>query len=238
MGAAPDAGNLAAHPRSREDLPGVASAGRVEGEAEQLHGVQIVGAEHARQVAGLVHPDAVLAGDRAAVGDALVEDGAGQHLGRGRLLRACVVEEHERVQVAVAGVEHIRDSDAGLYGQLADPIEHLGQRGARPAAPPSPVFSNAASSVVTPCGIGVSLTMILVAMPSVPSEPVNAPTRSYPGAAPVPSPSQVSSPSGVTISSPVTWCTVNPCFRQCAPPEFSATLPPTEQICWLEGSGA
>jgi len=23
-----------------------------------------------------------------------------------------------------------------------------------------------------------------------------------------------------------------------APPEFSATLPPIEQICWLDGSGA
>ena len=57
------------------------------------------------------------------------------------------------------------------------------------------------------------------------------------GRAPVPSPSQVSSPAGVTICSPVTWCTVKPCLRQCAPPEFSATLPPTEQITWLDGSG-
>ena len=49
---------------------------------------------------------------------------------------------------------------------------------AETAAPPWPVVSNAASSVVTACGIGVSLTTILVTMPSVPSEPVNAPTRS------------------------------------------------------------
>ena len=55
---------------------------------------------------------------------------------------------------------------------------------------------------------------------------------------PVPSPSQVSSPDGVTISRPVTWCTVNPFLRQCAPPEFSATLPPTEHTTWLDGSGA
>ena len=100
------------------------------------------------------------------------------------------------------------------------------------------MLSNAASRQVTASGSGVSLTTILVAMPSVPSDPVNAPSRSYPGEAPVPSPSQTSSPSGVTISSPVTWCTVNPCFRQCAPPEFSATLPPTEQTTWLDGSGA
>ena len=46
------------------------------------------------------------------------------------------------------------------------------------AAPPAPVVSNAASSVVMTCGILVSLTTILVTMPSVPSEPVNMPTRS------------------------------------------------------------
>ena len=46
------------------------------------------------------------------------------------------------------------------------------------------------------------------------------------------------SPSGVTKSAPSTWLVVKPYFRQCAPPEFSATLPPIEQICWLDGSGA
>ena len=46
------------------------------------------------------------------------------------------------------------------------------------AAPPAPIVLNAASSVVTASGIGVSFTTILVTMPSVPSEPVNAPTRS------------------------------------------------------------
>ena len=106
------------------------------------------------------------------------------------------------------------------------------------AAPPALVLSNAASRQVTASGSGVSFTTILVTMPSVPSDPVNAPIRSYPGLAPVPSPSQTSSPSGVTISSPITWCTVKPCLRQCAPPEFSATLPPTEQTTWLDGSGA
>ena len=46
------------------------------------------------------------------------------------------------------------------------------------AAPPAPIVVKAASSVVTASGIGVSFTTILVTMPSVPSEPVNAPTRS------------------------------------------------------------
>ena len=106
------------------------------------------------------------------------------------------------------------------------------------AWPPWLVVSYATSSRCTTSGRGISLTTILVTMPSVPSEPVNAPSRSYPEQTPVPSPSHVSSPEGVTICSPVTWCTVNPCLRQCAPPEFSATLPPTEQTTWLDGSGA
>ena len=46
------------------------------------------------------------------------------------------------------------------------------------AVPPAPMVVNAASSVVTASGIGVSFTMIFVTMPSVPSEPVNAPSRS------------------------------------------------------------
>ena len=50
--------------------------------------------------------------------------------------------------------------------------------------------------------------------------------------------SRNSSPSGITTSSASTWCVVNPYFKQWAPPEFSATLPPIEHTCWLEGSGA
>ena len=51
-------------------------------------------------------------------------------------------------------------------------------------------------------------------------------------------PMSTRSPSGSTASTPSTWCTVKPYLRQCAPPEFSATLPPIEQTCWLDGSGA
>ena len=35
-----------------------------------------------------------------------------------------------------------------------------------------------------------------------------------------------------------TWLTVNPYLRQCAPPEFSARLPPIVQTCCDDGSGA
>ena len=45
-------------------------------------------------------------------------------------------------------------------------------------------------------------------------------------------------PSGSTTSSPSTWVTVKPYLRQCAPPEFSATLPPMVQTDCDDGSGA
>ena len=74
-----------------------------------------------------------------------------------------------------------------------------------------------------------------VAIPSVPSEPTNAPRRSGPSSH---TDSSTSSPSGRTISAASTWLTVNPYFRQWAPPEFSATLPPIVQTCCDDGSGA
>ena len=46
------------------------------------------------------------------------------------------------------------------------------------ARPPSAVEEYATSSRCTTSGTGISLTTILVTMPSVPSEPVNAPSRS------------------------------------------------------------
>ncbi len=49
---------------------------------------------------------------------------------------------------------------------------------AETACPPCSMLSNAASTVVTASGARQSRTVILVAMPSVPSEPMNAPSRS------------------------------------------------------------
>ena len=53
--------------------------------------------------------------------------------------------------------------------------------------------SKIASSVATVSGAGVSRTTIFVARPSVPSEPMNAPRRSYPRASATRPPSQTTS---------------------------------------------
>ena len=106
------------------------------------------------------------------------------------------------------------------------------------AWPAVSVSGNPASSVCTAWGDRVRRTVTLVAMPSVPSDPTSAPSRSYPGKSTAVPPISTSSPCGVTSSTPVTWPVVNPYLRQWAPPEFSATLPPMEHTCWLDGSGA
>ena len=53
-------------------------------------------------------------------------------------------------------------------------------------------------------------TEILVAIPNVPSEPMNAPRKSNPALSRRSLPSQVISPSGRTTSVPNTWFVVTP----------------------------
>ena len=79
---------------------------------------------------------------------------------------------------------------------------------------------------------------MLVTTASVPSDPTISPSRSGPGVSASVPPRWAIVPSGITASTASTWWTVKPYFRQWAPPEFSATLPPIEQTCWLDGSGA
>ena len=102
-------------------------------------------------------------------------------------------------------------------------------------SPAASVDGNAASSVSTRCGRGTTRTVISVAIPSVPSRPDErrragraAPSRS----------SRSASPSASTTRSAEDVVDVKPYFRQWAPPEFSATLPPIVHTCWLDGSGA
>src|SRR6266851_5521605 len=92
------------------------------------------------------------------------------------------------------------------------------------AAPASFVEGNAASRVRMHSGRFTMRRMTFVAMPSVPSEPTKTPARSYPGVSSVFPPRWTSEPSGRTTSRPSTCVVVNPYLRQCAPPEFSATL--------------
>ena len=94
------------------------------------------------------------------------------------------------------------------------------------AAPAASTLSNAASITFAHAGFGSSLTVTSTITPSRPSEPVITASRSKPAASSAGPPMVSRSPSMVTISSARMLCTVRPYFRQCRPPEFSATLPP------------
>ena len=108
---------------------------------------------------------------------------------------------------------------------------------AETASPAVRSESKSASCVRIARGTGSRRTVMRVAMPKLPSEPTNSPTRSGPHGSPPGLPSSTTRPSASTTSSASTWFAVTPYLRQCGPPEFSATLPPMVQAVWLEGSG-
>ena len=107
---------------------------RVERVAEPRLRVEVVGAEHQRHRLALLQADAVLTREHAAGGDARGEDlvaGAVHALPDARLAR---VEHDQRVQVAVAGVEHVHHREPLLVRDRVHLAQHVDQLRAR--APP------------------------------------------------------------------------------------------------------
>ncbi len=99
------------------------------------------------------------------------------------------------------------------------------------ACPAASMLSKIPKSVRVPSANGRSLTSISVAMPKQPSEPTKRLTRSSApsGTRPAP-PNWTTRPSAMTTVSPVTYRWVTPYLRQCGPPEFSATFPPSVHV--------
>ena len=91
--------------------------------------------------------------------------------------------------------------------------------------------ANDRSRVRTSGGFLVSFTATLVAMPRVPSLPMNAPRRSSPAGSASSPPSIATWPDGSTASMATTCASVTPYARQCGPPELLATFPPIVQTC-------
>ena len=87
-------------------------------------------------------------------------------------------------------------------------------------------------------GLGISLTVTSVVTASMPSDPITTASKSSPATSSAAEPNSTGSPATVKPRTLRTLCNVSPYFRQCTPPEFSATLPPMVQAIWLEGSGA
>ena len=101
----------AAHQR-RDDLARIEQAGRIEGPLDGAHPLALGRRElhaHRRQ---LLDADAVLAGDGAAHGDAEVEDLGAEGLGAMQLVAVVGIEQDQRMQVAVAGMEDVGAAQA------------------------------------------------------------------------------------------------------------------------------
>ena len=99
-------------------------------------------------------------------------------------------------------------------------------------------LENTASMVLFAGGLGISLTMISVIIPRVPSEPHKSLVRSKPVTfLSVFPPVLISSPSGRTNSIPMRESLVTPYFTAFGPPALRATFPPMVETSMLAGSG-
>ncbi len=106
------------------------------------------------------------------------------------------------------------------------------------AAPADSMSPKLAMMQRASCGRGISRTVTSVTTASMPSLPITTDIRSRPGASSASEPNSTGSPSAMKPRTLSTLCRVSPYFKQCTPPEFSATLPPMVQAIWLLGSGA
>src|SRR5207244_10499642 len=108
-----DGPDLAAGLLGRKNLPGIAEPGRIERALQAMHEREIGRREDERHEVGFFEADPVLARDRPAyLGADLHDLRAGRHHAR-LVARLARVVEKIRVEVAVAGVEHVADAPAG-----------------------------------------------------------------------------------------------------------------------------
>ncbi len=115
-------------------MPGLSRPFVVEGAFEPLLLLEVGLREHHRHQVALLDADAVLAGQHAADLDAELQDFRAERLGLVELARLVGVVEDQRMQVAVAGMEHVGDAQAVVLRQFADALEHLRQPRARDGA--------------------------------------------------------------------------------------------------------
>src|SRR5439155_1592975 len=241
---------LDAHLRVGEDLVRVGAPLGIEHGPQPDHRGEIVGAEEERHLPDLLDPDAVLAGQAPAERDAGLEDLAPRRQHAPHLVPVALVEEEDRVDVAVASVEDVGDAEPVALGRRRDAAEDVGHPRPRHDAVLRAVVgrkpADGAEGALAALPERGALRLVArtrrrvarVTMPNVPSAPTTRPTRSYPGRSSTAPPSATTSPDGSTSSTPRTWFVVTPYLRVCGPPEFLAMLPPMVHAGWLDGSGA
>ena len=85
-----------------------------------MEGAQLRACELRAHRVDLLDADAVLARDRAADLDAKLEDARAEGLGAFEIAGFVRIEEDQRMQIAVAGMEDVRAAQAVLLRELGD----------------------------------------------------------------------------------------------------------------------
>src|SRR5438105_2787190 len=113
-----------------KDFSGIQAVFGIEKQFQRSDGVECFGREEFGHELVLFHPDAVLAGDGAAVLDAEREDLLARRARLFDLAGLARVEEDYGVHVAIAGMEDIADGEAVFARDLADEMQGGGDHGA------------------------------------------------------------------------------------------------------------
>jgi len=120
--------------RGRHALARIEQAERVEGSLDGVELAQFLGRELDAHLIDLLDAHAMLAGDGAADLDAQFQQASAQFLGALQFAGLVGVEQDQRMQVAVAGMEDIGHAQSVFLGQLGGAPQHLGQGAARDGA--------------------------------------------------------------------------------------------------------
>ena len=110
-----------------QHLAPVGQDARIHGLAQIVEQGQIGARVHVWQVGQFLAADAVFAGDGSAHVDAHGQDFPRQFLGAVQGVRFAAVVQNQRVQVAVAGMEHIGHPDSVACAQAVDELEGFAQ---------------------------------------------------------------------------------------------------------------
>src|SRR5262245_24664904 len=113
----------------REHFVWAEIAAGIERVAEVFHGGQVGGREHLAHEADLFHADAVFAGDAATASQAFVENLVAGGQNPFYLFTVTLVEQQNRMDIAVASVKDIDDTDVVPCANLGDFSQDVRQCG-------------------------------------------------------------------------------------------------------------
>src|SRR5262249_54599345 len=123
--------HFTAQARGGEDLARIADARWIERATQKLHGIEVGLREHLGHVCLLVHAHSMLAGDGAPGLDAVLQNLSRHGFGVRGLTGNGFVVADQRMQVAVAGVEHVANPQARAGLESSDATEDLRKLGSR-----------------------------------------------------------------------------------------------------------